>query len=229
MDVYVLPVAADRYELYCEPEEDRTDGTPESSGWLANLLERFRVKLSRIDFHHVTESQTEIPGKWTARVRGRVMRWVAEKVAEQRLLWGLRRCSAARAFYPIDLPRSQAIVVLQGLLQRDAGRHRMWMIIDGLAFLFVAVVLGPIFLLIPGVANLPALYFGFRLFGHYLSFRGARRGLKSVAWTYEGCEPLSVLQQVLSLAADERERHVGEISSRLRLPNLPRFFRQTAD
>ena len=229
MDVYVIPLAPDRYELYCEPAEERSDGHQESSGWFADQLERFRVRLSRIDLHHLAQSREQDPEKWSQRVRGRAMRWVAEKVAEQRLLWGLRKYSAARVFYPVDLAESQATTILRRLLQRDADRHRFWMIFHAIAFLVALVVLGPLFLLIPGVANIPAMYFGFRLFGHYLSMRGARHGVNEVVWAYEPCEPLLALRQVLGLPPEERERYVDEISSRLRLLHLARFFRQAAD
>lgn len=228
MDVYLIPLAPERYELYCEPAEERADGHQESSGWCADRLERFRVRLAHIDLHYLAQSEAG-PEKWPQRIRSRALRWVAEKVAEQRLLWRLRKYSAARAFYPVDLSESQAKTIMRRLLQRDVDRHRRWMIFHAIAVLFVAIVLGPIFLLIPGVANIPALYFGFRLFGHYLSMRGARHGMGEVAWTYEACEPLSALRQALSLPPEERQRSVDEISSRLRLLHLPRFFRQAAD
>jgi Mitochondrial K+-H+ exchange-related len=229
MDVYVIPVASDRYELYCEPVEERTDGHEEPSGWMAVKLERFQVRVSRIDLQYVTQPHAGNPETWRQQMRGRVMRWIAEKAAEQRLLWRLRRHSAARVFYPADLSQPQAATIVRRLLQRDTDRHRTWMIFHAVALVVATVVLGPIFLLIPGIANLPALYFGFRLVGHYLSMRGARHALKDVVWTYEECGPLLGLRQVLTSSPEEWAHRVEEISSRLQLPHLPRFFRQTAD
>jgi len=230
MDVYVMPLAADRYELYCEPGEESEETQHEPhSGFLARWLERFRVKLSQLDRHHGAVEAQPARQNWSLRVRDRAMRWIAEKVAEQRLLWRLRKYRAARAFYPDDLSASHATTIIQRLLQRDVDRHRRWMIFHGIAFLFAFIVLGPFFLLVPGVANLPAAYFAFRLFGHYLSMRGARHGLDGVEWSYAPCPPLSALRRALGSPVPERERFVHEIAARLRLAHLPRFLRQAAD
>jgi len=230
MDVYLIPLASDRYELYCEPADESEDARHESeSGFFAGLAERFRVMLTRLERHQAADSLEREPRGWTRRVRDRAMRWVAEKVAEQRLLWRLRKHSTVRAFSPGDLSASQATTVIRRLLQRDADRHQRWMIFHLVATLFAAVVLGPLFLVVPGVANLPAAYFAFRLLGHYLSMRGARHGLNRVTWTYAPCDPLTHLRRVRSLPVSERARYVGEIASGLRLTHLPRFFKRTAD
>ena len=52
-------------------------------------------------------------------------------------------------------------------MRRDLGKHRRWLVIDAL-LLAVSVPLT----LIPG-PNVPALYFSFRVVGHFLSMRGA--------------------------------------------------------
>jgi hypothetical protein len=223
MDVYVIPCAVDRYELYCEPADDGDETRQDaSSGFFGGSLERFRVMLGRLDRHQVDSGDDERRG-WTRRLRERVIRWMAEKVAEQRLLWRLRTHPVACAFYPKDLSEAQATTIVRQLLQRDADRHRLWLIFHAVAF-----VLSGVFFFVPG-PNIIAYYFAFRLVGHYLSMRGSRHGLNGVDWTYEACEPLTELRRVRTIARRDREQYVGEIAARLRLAHLPRFFKRTAD
>ena len=95
------------------------------------------------------------------------MCWIAEKIAEQRLLWRLRNESELLLHYPDDMSAEDATTLARAELQREADRHMKWIIIDGLLF-----VASGVFFLVPG-PNLIAYYFGFRLVGHYLSRRGA--------------------------------------------------------
>jgi hypothetical protein len=229
MDVYLIPLSGERYELYCEPGDEREEGEDPHAGLFTRLIERFRARLVQLDRTHGKVERDGDQQTWTRRVRHRVERWLAEKVAEQRLLWRLRKHTRARAFYPQELSASQATTIVQRLLQRDVDRHRVWILVDGVAFLIASVVLGPFFLLVPGVANLPAGYFAFRLLGHYLSMRGARHGLHGVDWGYEPCEPLVALRETLRLPRSERLQQVREIAARLRLTHLPRFFRRASD
>jgi hypothetical protein len=229
MDVYLIPLSGERCELYCEPGDEHEEGEDPHAGLFTRVIDRFRARLVQLDR---TQGKVEPDGDqqtWARRVRHRVERWLAEKVAEQRLLWRLRKHTQARAFYPQELSVSQATAIVQRLLQRDVDRHRVWMMVDAVAFLVASVVLGPFFLLVPGVANLPAGYFAFRVLGHYLSMRGARHGLHSVVWGYEPCEPLAALREMLHLPVSERQQQVGEIAARLRLAHLPRFFRRASD
>jgi hypothetical protein len=231
MDVYLIPLASDRYELYCEPDDEREEGHAPHAGLFTRLVERFRAKLIQLDRSQGIAPPSGARRTWTHRLRHRIERWLAEKVAEQRLLWRIRKHARARVFYPQELSAAQATTILQRLLQRDADRHRIWMILDGVALLIAVVVLGPLFLLVPGVANIPAAYFAFRVLGHYLSMRGARHGLnkKRVVWTYEPCEPLTALRQALGLSVPDRQRRVREVAARLNLAHLPRFVRRAAD
>jgi hypothetical protein len=223
MDVYLIPCAVDRYELYCEPGDDGDEADSEGSlGFFGGLVERFRVMLARLDRHHGDRHEVERRG-WTRRMRDRAIRWLAEKVAEQRLLWRLRKHSVARAFYPQDLPAAEASTIVRQLLQRDADRHRVWLMFHAVAF-----VLSGVFFFVPG-PNIIAYYFAFRLVGHYLSMRGARHGLNSVRWMHEPCEGLTELRYVRSIARRDREHYVSAIAERLRLTHLPRFFKRTAD
>lgn len=229
MDVYLIPLASDRYELYCEPGDEREEGEDPHAGSFTRLIGRFRARLAQLDRTQGISERGGAHQTWARRVRHRVARWLAEKVAEQRLLWRLRKHTHARAFYPQELSAPQATTIVQRVLQRDADRHRVWMMVDGVGFVIAFLVLGPFFLLVPGVANIPAAYFAFRCLGHYLSMRGARHGLNGAVWTYEPCAPLAALRQALCLPASERQRHVGDIAKELRLVHLPRFFRRAAD
>ena len=229
MDVYLIPLSGERYELYCEPGDEREDGEDPRAGMFTRVIERFRARLARLDRGDDVIVRGGGQQSWTRRVRHRIQRWLAEKVAEQRLLWLLRKHPQVRALFPQELSALQAATIVRRLLQRDVDRHRVWMVVDGIACVIVSVVLGPFFLLVPGVANLPALYFAFRFLGHYLSMRGARHGLSRVAWTYEPCEPLVALREALRLPMPERQQRVRVIAAQLKLAHLPRFLSRTAD
>ena len=228
MNVYLIPFAAGRYELYCEPpsgaDADATEAP--STGLFERLLERFRASLMRLDVPEGTGA-AEAPGTWRQRTQARVLRWAAERVAEQRLLWRLRKARAARVFCPDDLSDTQAAAIVLGLLQHDANRHRRWMVVHLAALVFAVIVLGPLFLIVPGVANLPAAYFAFRGFGHYLSMRGARQGLKFVEWTYTASDALTALRRLGAVSPAERDPFVHDLAARLGLAHLPQFLRRT--
>jgi hypothetical protein len=167
----------------------------------------------------------DAPGGWFARMQFRMLAWMAERIAEQRLLWALRGRTDAVLAHPEDMAFSDVLATVRDALRHDYERHRKWMFIDGVAFVVTFVVLGPLFLLVPGVANLPALYFGFRVVGHFLSMRGARQGLCGVTFTSRPCAPLGELREIVDLEPVIRERRVQEIASRLRLEHLGAFFR----
>lgn len=156
------------------------------------------------------------------------MAWVAERIAEQRLLWNLRGVRAATAAHPADMTFDQVHALIRSTLQRDYDRHYRWMFIDGLLFLVTFVALGPLFILIPGIANLPALYFGFRAVGHFLSMRGSVHGLRRVTWSGRSCPPLGELRELADLDSHARETRLLDVARRLRLESLPKFFERVA-
>jgi hypothetical protein len=102
-----------------------------------------------------------------------------------------------------------------------------WLIFDGFMFLVTGVLLGPLFLLVPGIANLPAAYFGFMMVGHFLALRGARQGLSKVTWHAAPSDPLRELRRAITLDPTQRERRVLDIALQLRLERLPMFFERT--
>ena len=102
------------------------------------------------------------------------------------------------------------------------------MVIDGILFVVSFVALGPLFLLIPGVANRPALSFGFRTVGHFLSMRGGTHGMRRGPWTGRPCPPLGELRPLIPLASQARAARVHDIADRLRLEHLETFFDRVA-
>jgi hypothetical protein len=236
MDVYLVPVAADRHELYCEvPDEPAPEETLESTeppeGFFRRVREWFRFRRLRARFREMlAEAERErrlarptpVEGGWLARVKARSMCWVAESIAEQRLLWHLRQQTEACLLYPDDLSEEEASAAVRSSLKRDFEKHRFWLTIDGLLF-----VASGLLALVPG-PNILAYYFAFRVVGHYFSLRGARQGLSGIAWRNEKSEALSELRRAIGLAPDARERRVHELALRLRLEHLASFFERTA-
>jgi hypothetical protein len=226
MDVYLIPLGPDRYELYCEDGGDLAEMADDlPSGFLSGLVHRFRAWLSRVEQEHRESARVQASGgasrSWTRRLRDRVVRWTAERIAEQRLLWHLLRQSDACAVFPDDLPDSRAMTTVRRVLQRDADRHRRWAFVHA-----VALVLAGLVAVLPG-PNLIAYYFAFRLAGHYFSMRGARHGLSRVTWSLRPSRPLAELRAAIALAAPERERAVGAVAATLRLPHLAGFLKRT--
>jgi hypothetical protein len=223
MDVYLVPVGSERYELYCEIPEDQQDGPAEApQGYFRRLVHRFREMIADAERER-RRGAPEGPARgWMARVRAKTMRWVAESIAEQRLLWHLRGQTSARLHFPADMGEPQAVAILRGQLGRDFDKHRFWLAIDSVGF-----VASGLLMLVPG-PNLLAYYFAFRLVGHYLSLRGARQGLSRVVWEHCQSAPLAELRRVLSLAPDDREPHVHAIAEMLRLEHFVSFFRRSA-
>ena len=59
------------------------------------------------------------------RLRDRGLRWVAEAIAEQRLLWHLRRQHEATLVYPDDLDGTQAMAIT--LAEWEGVQDRRWL------------------------------------------------------------------------------------------------------
>jgi hypothetical protein len=223
VDVYVVPIGPDRYELYCEAAHDPALGTdPAPAGFFGRLKHRFTVMLRAAEERRHEHVEDDSGNSWVGRLQNRIMAWVAERVAEQRLLWNLRGETEALAMHPDDMTFDQAQTLIHRMLQRDYDRHKVWLVVDALLFIGSGV-----FFFIPG-PNLIAYYFGFRLVGHWLSMRGASQGLHRVAWAGRPCPPLTDLRRVTLLPPGERENHVHAIAARLHLQRFPTFFERVA-
>jgi hypothetical protein len=229
MDVYVIPVGVERYELYCEqPADAEEPAEPQATGIAGWLRHKFQSMVRAAQDRQRSGEVAHSQKGWFGRVNDHATAWVVERMAEQRLLWNLRNQTAAVAAYPQDMTFEQVQAVIRRSLEHDYDRHRRWLVVDGLAFVVTFVALGPLFLLIPGIANLPALYFGFRAIGHFFSMRGAAQGLHRVTWTGRPCPPLTELREVVVLEAPARSQRVRDVAARLRLQNLATFFERVA-
>jgi hypothetical protein len=229
MDVYLVPTGPDRHDLYCEvPDDPAPEGSDEGveeapKGFFRRLRERFRTMLAEAERErrHGRSAESAEHKGWMARTQARIMCWVAESIAEQRLLWHLRNQTAVSLFYPDDLDATKAQTILRSLLRKDFEKHRFWLIINALLFVGSGV-----FFFVPG-PNIVAYYFAFRLVGHYLSMQGARQGLSVAEWRTEGSAPLTELRRAIALGPADREQRVQDVAVRLHLEHLASFFERT--
>ena len=223
MDVFLVPVAPDRYELYCEEPDEPAPADPGRSGVLRRMNRRFRQTLADAERERRrVPDPAETPVSFAVRLKRRLLRWVAESIAEQRLLWQLRGRAEAVLVHPHDLTDAQAYQLLRRSLQRDWERHRFWMIVDALGGVGSVLLI-----LLPG-PNIIGYYFLFRIVGHFLSLRGARHGLLRTTWTKTPSEALTTLRTVVGDAPETREPVVREVASALRLEHLTSFFQRAA-
>ena len=226
MDVFLIPLGADRYELYCEPRAITPELEPDAqvSGLMGRLKRYFREVLTAAEQARApgAPGDPEPDAGLLARLKRRGLVWIADAIAAQRLLWALRQTPAATLTYPADLGAAEADDCARRVLQRDADRHRWWLAIDSLLLLVSALLI-----LLPG-PNLIGYYFAFRVVGHYLSWRGARNGLDNVQWQSAPSEPLADLRAAISLAPTQRTHRLRKVASRLRLDDLPTFVERVA-
>jgi len=226
VEVYVIPLGPERYELYCESAAE-VEAEPQPAypdgGLFTRLKNRFTVMLREAEARrHDPEPVVAGEKSWATRAQERVMAWVAERIAEQRLLWNLRNETEVTVAHPADLTFDQVHTVINRVLQRDRDRHLRWLIVDSL----LAIASGALAIL-PG-PNFVFYYFAFRLVGHWFSMQGANQGLKHIAWIGRSCPPLSELREVGILHGSARAERIGDISERLHLKHLSTFYERVA-
>ncbi len=224
MDVYVIPIGRDRYELYCESPAPAAGPEPgETSGnWVSRLRQRFADMVQEAEMNERGgASQPSGTGSW-GRIKGRFLAWVAERIAEQRLLWNLRHEEAVRLAHPADMTFDQALTLVRRMLRRDHDRHRLWLVVNG-----VLLVLSAVLAIVPG-PNLVAYYFAFRVVGHWFSMRGASQGLSHISWTGEASPRLADLRQAVLHDGGLRLVEVEAIGADLGLPSLAAFVERVA-
>ncbi len=214
IDVFLVPVGADRHELYCEsaPDDGPSDAVPAKATW--------RARAAGFGRRVIAEGERARDGAAPegGRLRRVVAKWLARAVARQRLLWYLRGRTDARLWHPDRLVGERARQLLRANLQRAIARHQRWFIVDAaltLAALPLMVLPGP---------NVLGYFFAFRLVGHYLSLGGARRGLRVVQWTLVPTPQLSELGDLAQLDPASRAARAREIAQGLGLPRLPLFL-----
>lgn len=223
MDVYLVPIGRDRYESYFEAADDEDDPAPaQGQGVFARLRANFSAQLREAErARH--ERRLEEPSGAMASLHRRVMRWVAERVAEQRLLWHMGRADEATLHVPDTLDPAAAERLMRDMLQRDADRH-----LKRLGLNAIGLVIATPFALVPG-PNVFGYLFSFTVVGHFLAWRGAKRGLGRVRWRVAPNADLADLGRALSLDVEARVQRIHDLAGRLRLPRLATFVeRMTA-
>lgn len=224
MDVFLIPFGRQEYHIYYEPT-DEAPLRPEEMGELG-LWARWRQRFSHM-LHEAEQERHRAPSAaesegFLGRAYRRMMRFLAERVAEWRVLWHLRTADDLTAHTPADLGEDEARRIITDILKRDADRHWRWTAIN-LVLLAVSAPLA----LVPG-PNVLAYFFTFNVVGRFLALRGARRGLNVIPWRIVPTAALSELRAALAQAEPHRERTVHDIAARLHLPHLARFFERIA-
>ena len=132
--------------MYCEhvvEEASLNDEAPAGTGRFAAILHRFKAAVARVEQEQqsgVGHAGRRRPAGWQERMKRRMLCWIAEKVAEQRLLWRLRKESDVDAVLPDDVTGESALATARARLQREADRHLKWTIIDGVLFCLSGIV-----------------------------------------------------------------------------------------
>lgn len=218
MDVFLVPIGPQRYELYCEvPDHEDSPAPLPAGGWVARFEDKFRAVMQTIDRRSRETSHT----RW-AKLRNRALAWLAERVAEQRLLWQLRLHRDAVLHFPHDLEPEGAMSLMRQSLSADLRRHGVWLAVN-----LVLLALAGLLTVIPG-PNVVAFYFAFRVVGHYMSIRGAKHGLAELVWTPTASEPLTELRRAVALDPSRRAREVSVVAERLELEKLASFVERMA-
>jgi hypothetical protein len=218
MMVYLLAVGGNRFELYSEPpEEPGAPPHPSAGRW------RQWAHTAYVRWHELVESarsrtSTGLIATW----RDSIVRRLAETIAEQRTLWALAQQTDATLLFPASVGEPDARAALTRALAAARRHHGWWLVIDTPLFV-VSGLLTPF----PG-PNVVAYYLGFRVVGHWLSWRGARYGEMSVHWTLEPDGSLAELASLVNIPRAVRAPRVDEIAARLNLHRLAAFFERVA-
>jgi hypothetical protein len=230
LDVFLVPVGESRHELYSESAHDDPvvgPDQPEGSGsWWHRQMARFRATLAEAEDARRRRDRGEPDpppdGLW-GRIMRATMRRIAETIAEQRLLWQLRKHAGARLVHPDRMSGDRALELLRASLAKDFARHRRWCAIDAI----LTAILGPLFFFVPG-PNVISWYFFFRAIGHYLALRGARHGLAVTAWQTQPSPHLTALADALRLPRAERWPALDAIAASLGLEHLTGFVERVS-
>jgi hypothetical protein len=224
MQVFLVPVGATSYRLYVEmPDEDAEKDARKDppTGRFSRLAHRFRTMLAEAEAERLRRERGET--EQSSGIGRTIMRKVAETIAEQRLLWHLRHQTVVQLCHPPDLEAEHALHEVKSGFAREILKHRRWMIIDGL----LVAITGPLFFFIPG-PNVVSWYFTFRTVAHYLSWRGARKGVTLIEWRAESCAPLADVRQAINLPAADRRHRLEQISEALGLKHLRGFVERVS-
>jgi hypothetical protein len=216
LDVYLVPIARDRYECYYEAEEIEEPVEPAQRGFFGRLRHRFNEQLKEAEAAR-HQKAIEEPKTFLGRMHKRTLRWIAERMAEQRLLWHLRTADAATLYASADLLPRDAEWLMRESMKRDSDFHRNRLIPHTLLLIASAAVA-----VIPG-PNILGYLFTFTVVGHFLAWRGAVNALNRVVWTVRPNPELTDLRHAFSLDASTRHRLIKEVAGRLHMPKMALF------
>ncbi len=221
MDVYLVPIGRDRFECYYEAPDVEEPEPAHEPGFFGRMKARFQGQLRDAERARHRAPVHE-PATLLNRLQTRSMRWIAERIAEQRLLWHLRTAVEATLHIPTDLERVGAEQMMRESMRRDADRHlKLFGVHTGLLLLVapVAVVPGP---------NALGYLFTFTVVGHFLAWRGARRGLSGVRWDVRVSEELTTLRRAFLLDAAARHHEIRAVANRLHMPRMAKWVERMA-
>lgn len=221
IDVFLVPLGRGRFEAYYEPRDDDSSDEPvDPGGWFSRFRARFAEMVREAEerrHERALHGPDDSPGL-LSRLQRRMMSWIAERVAEQRLLWRLRAIDRATLHVPDDVDLSGAERQLRDGLKRDESRHLRLLLLHA-----VGLVLSVPLTVVPG-PNVFGLFFTFTVVSHFLSFRGARRGSSTaIAWRFVPSPALGELHRALSLEPSVRRDRIHAAGEQLRLRRLATF------
>ena len=101
----------------------------------AGLLHRFAqvsAAAQRARNRRASQSDDDEPTGMIGRAKAYILAWLADTIAEQRLLWHLRHQTEVDLHYPSDMTGGNVMRIARSSMQRDADRHRRWLAIDGI-------------------------------------------------------------------------------------------------
>jgi hypothetical protein len=214
MNVLLLQIGHQRWEIYTEPpEEELAEPSPEAGRfrrWAHTAATHWRALVDRA---RCNEGET-----WFARQRDQMVVRLAETIANERMLWALGKAESATLLYPSSLSPESAHATRDRVLANCRRHHGWWLAIDGVLF-----VVSGLLALVPG-PNAIAYYLAFRLIGHWQSWTGARRASRDVQWALVPDDGLAELAALAAMSRDARRARVDAIARRLHLHRLTAFF-----
>ena len=217
MNVYFIPLGPGRFEPYYE-QEDEPDSPEQvaARGFFARMSARFSQMVREAEEQRHARTH-DAPATLLGRLQRKVMSFVAERVAEQRLLWRLRSETDAVLHVPVELEAEEGLRLFRHGLQKDADHH-----LRRLALHTLGLVASAPLVFVPG-PNVLGYLFTFTVVGHFLAYRGAKQGLNGVCWSVLPSDTLSEIARAVRCPPHERYRRIHDAADRLRLPRLARF------
>ena len=220
MDVFVIPVGSiDTSSITSSQSRKRNSKRSLRQPGSSRGLQRRFSELLREAEEHGDEEKDQTATSWTQRMRDRMMAWIAKRVAEQRLLWNLRREERVVAVHPTDVPFDVVLPQIQQTLQKGLRAppvlaRRRYHRVDRVrsAGDRSGAESHRVLLPVPCRAG--------------TGCRCAEPTRDDVACSGRAgpCEALNGLRDALQLPRRERHSRVQQIASTLHLRNLPTFF-----